>query len=348
MGRKKKKEVKKKSRKISLIFGKFLKSIIAIVLISALILGISLFVRGVSNVDRKGLINLMSTLFTKLNIDSKRKERIVTSVNLTEQNLVENEKNKMSGELLFKICIISDIHQDKDNLIKALEKVNASGCRGIFVIGDVTNYGDTDSLEEMRDILNSAGIDYYVIPGDHDLAESVNVNNFNDVFGINYHLVGYEGTSFLLIDNSPNYTKISSLQLLWIESNIDKVDFVVLSQPLFTEGLNVPFDGIFMGSSVIPPEDILLKKKQLEVKELGEDLLDMIRKNENVKAVFAGEHHRSSEIVDSKRSNLYHFVIGAITNTVNDFPQNAIQTSRFSILSIYDNEKYFIEDILLD
>jgi len=345
MRKKRKNKKKKKGGKFGSIFGRFFKSIIAVVLISTLILGIFLFVKEISSVDSQGLNGLMSTLFTKIDTNSEKAEKMKGVVVSGERVLLKNDINE---KILFKICLISDIHQDKENLLKALEKVKASECRSIIVIGDLTNYGDIPSLKEIRSILDDAGIDYYAVPGDHDLAESVSVENFNAVFGINYYLMEYADTSFLIVDNSPNFTNISSVQMSWIENNIDKVDFVVLSQPVFTEGLNPPFNNIFMGSTATPPEDSGMIKLQLEVKENGKYLLDLIRKSENVKAVFAGEHHRSSELVDPERSGLTHYVIGAVTGTVNDFPQTAIQTSRFSVLSIYESGGYSIEDILID
>ncbi len=334
-----------KPKKKPSVFSKIFSSIIAIVSISALILFIAVVIGEISDIDRSSFSGVTSKFFTSFNVDKVLEGEVPTDEKISSDysfSLFDKKK------LLFKICLISDIHQDKNNLFKALEKVKSSGCRNIFVIGDLTNYGDVPTLKEVRNILNEAGVDYYAIPGDHDLAQSVSVENFNSVFGINYHLMEYSEVGFLIIDNSPNFTPISKIQMSWIESNIEKVDFVVLSQPLFTEGLNSPFNGIFMGSMMNVPESDEMKKKQVAVKDQGEYLLDLIRKSENVKAIFAGEHHRSSKLGDSVRSDLTHYVIGAVTSTVNELPQSAIQTPRFSVLSIYENGDYFIEDILID
>ena len=68
----------------------------------------------------------------------------------------------------------------------------------------------------------------------------------------------------------------------------------------------------------------------------------------NIKAIIAGEHHRSSNLKDSVRPDLSHYVVGAVTSTVNDFPQSAIQSSRFSVLSIHEGKEYSMEDINID
>jgi len=158
----------------------------------------------------------------------------------------------------------------------------------------------------------------------------------------------YEGVRFMLIDNSPNFTEISKTQMTWIQNNVGNVDFIVISQPLFTQGLNPPFDVTYMGSMLNTPQDDDIKEKQQLVKNQGQELLDLIRKNKQIKAIFAGEHHRSSKIEDSDRGGLFHYVVGAVTGTVNDLPQSAIQTSRFSVISIYEGKEYSVEDVLID
>jgi len=329
------------------VFLNIIKLILAVVLISALIVFIILFTERISYIEGKAKSGITSKFIAQFFKKSENGE-IFTDKNTefpADKNLAPENYD---DELVFKVCIIADIHQDLENLNKASEKIKTSGCKYIFVIGDLTDYGDTESLIKVRDAINNIGIEYYPIPGDHDLAESLSVENFNSVFGADYHIMEYEGATFMLVDNSANFTKIGNIQMDWIKNNIEKADFVVLSQPLYTEGLNPPFNSIYMGSMLDAPSSVEMERKQKEVREQGEFLLDLIRKNKNVKAVIAGEHHRSSEIKDSERTDLAHYVVGAITSTVNDFPQTAIQTPRFSVLSIYEGKNYSIEDVVID
>ncbi len=335
----------KRSYKKRSLFSKIFNSFIAVVSISALILFIVVVISEISNADKSNYKSIMSKFFTRFNVD-----KVVNLDSLSGGALGEDlpgSKTK-NNELLFKICLISDIHQDTENLKKALEKIKTLECRGIFVLGDLTNYGTLESLNEIRGILKEYGIEYRAIPGDHDIAESLGPGNFNNVFGVNYHIVEYEGFGFMIVDNSANYTEIGKSQWSWIESNIESVSFVLLSQPLFVEGLNPPFNSTYMGSMLSPPEGRDIKDKQESVKEQGGLLLDMVRKNDNVRAVISGDHHRSSKLEDSVRSGLTHYVIGAVTNTVNDYPQSAIQTPRFAVLSVFKNGDYRVEDILID
>jgi len=337
---------RKGTRKKS-VFLKIFEMILAIVAISALILFIISFVGRIYNAGKEGESSKVSKLVDQYLKKSKINEN---EGDLSEDNFVADgsQPEDLENKVIFKVCIISDIHEDLENLNKASEKIKASGCRYIFVIGDLTNYGDVESLTKVRDAISSIGVEYYALPGDHDLAESLSVENFNSVFGSNYHIMEYEGVTFMLIDNSANFTKIGSIQMDWIENNIEKADFVILSQPLYVEGLNPPFNSIYMGSMTESPSSVDMEKKQREVRERGKFLLDMIRKNKNVKAIIAGEHHRSSNIPDPVRSDLVHYVVGAITGTVNDFPQTAIQTPRFSVLSVYEEKKYSMEDVVID
>jgi hypothetical protein len=339
-----KKNTNKRRRKNSFIF-KIINSFIAVVAISALILFVVVFIGRISEFDNKTFNNVLSKLFTNFRSDVVLDEGDLINYGPDDNLLPFDVSN---NELIFKICIFSDIHEDVENLNKAFKKASGIGCEKLFILGDLTNYGDTDSLKLIREVFDTFGVEYYAIPGDHDIADSLSTENFNMVFGVNYHMLEYKGVGFLLIDNSANFTEIGSIQMSWGDKNIGSVDFVVLSQPLFTEGSNPPFNSTYMGSMLNSPEDDEMREKQGYVRKQGELLLDMIRKNKNIRAIIAGDHHRSSKIDDSVRSDLTHYVVGAITSTFNDYPQAAVQTSRFSVLSLYEEKKYVIEDVLVD
>jgi len=346
---------------------RFIRIVLSVVLLSALILGITLFIKQVSTLDSVKLSgifnNLLSAKETKAgagrigtfinNLLERLKKNNIDLSYVSGSLLKSSDGGASSGsndnkKLLLKLCILADIHQDKANLSKTLEKVKSSGCKSTLVIGDLTNYGDVSSLSEIKNVLDLSGIEYYAIPGDHDLAQSVGIANFKKVFGINYHLLDFLDVKFLMIDNSANFTPIDLTQTAWIQNNIKNVNFILLSQPLYVEGLTLPFNSMFMGSLRTPPVSADLKEKQQIVNDQGKSLLALIRSTENVKAIFAGEHHSSSKLVDPVRAGLTHYVIGAVTSTVDELPQSAIQASRFSVLTVYEDKTYSVEDILID
>jgi len=351
-------------------FFRILRFVVSVVVISALLLGISVVIREVSNLDSGKLVGITSDAQKVLqsssvvgsgkNVNSVINEltsrvkvpdlsfktlfgKLVRSV---AKKVISTENNEK--KVLFHVCILSDIHQDTENLSKALNKSKSLSCAKILIIGDITNYGDVVSLQGVKSTLDLFGAEYYAIPGDHDLAQSVSVENFIKVFGQDYQLVDISGIKFLMLDNSANFTIMDSKQMTWLESNIQSVDYILLSQPLYVEGLNAPFNQIFMGGMRTPPTDQNLLEKQQAVKDQGKFLLDLIEKSVNIKAVFAGEHHRSSDLTDPVRSSLKHVVIGAVSSTIDTYPQSVIQTSRFSLLKIFEDKTYSIEDVVID
>jgi len=48
------------------------------------------------------------------------------------------------------------------------------------------------------------------------------------------------------------------------------------------------------------------------------------------------------------RSTLEHYVVGAVTDTVNEYPQNIIQTPRFSVLNLYEDGSYKVEEQVIE
>ena len=358
---------KENNQKRTSLLLRFVRIVLSVVLLSALILGITLFIKQVSSLDSVKLSevfnNLLSAKETKAgagkigtfisNLLEKLKKNNI-DLSYVSGSLLKSSDGGASSDrndnkrVLVKLCLLADIHQDKVNLLKASEKVKSAGCKSMLVIGDITNFGDVSSLSEIKHTLDLSGVEYYAIPGDHDLAQSVGAENFKKVFGVNYHLLDSSGVNFLMIDNSANFTPIDVTQTAWIQNNIKNVDFILLSQPLYTEGLTLPFSSMFMGSLRMPPESEDLKDKQQVVKDQGRSLLELIRGAENVKAIFAGEHHSSSKVVDLVRVGLTHYVIGAVTSTIDELPQSAIQTSRFSVLTVYEDKNYSVEDISID
>lgn len=362
----KKKHGQNKSKRKSLLT-RLIRSVVAVVLLSTLILGITLFIKKVADLDTSNFPGPIRSFLSDKNIKVDNKEvgfllgdfaKKLTDKNIggdlisgTLGRVVDSISGSSQGEkrsTLFKVCIFSDFHEDKVNLLKALGKIENLGCGRLFVLGDLTNFGDIKTLKEIKAELDKSGLEYFVIPGDHDIAQSVGPENFIKVFGKDYQAVEYIGINFLLIDNSANFTVIDPRQMAWIENNIGNTDFILLSQPLFTNGLNLPFNTIFMGSTRTPPESSDLKEKQQAVADQGRGLLDLIRRAESVKAVVSGEHHISSELVDSARASLKHYVVGAVTSVVNEYPQSIIQSSRFSVLTVYEDGSYSMEDVLVE
>ncbi len=209
----------------------------------------------------------------------------------------------------------------------------------------LTNWGVLADLREVKTLLDASELEYFVLPGDRDLAQSVGPENFEDVFKKGSQVLELEGNKIVLLNNSANYTLMGEDTLTWFNQEVADADFVILSQPIYTDGL-VLFNCQYMGSTCSEVEDPSLKQKQEAVLAQKEVILGMIR-NSDVKAVISGDHHKSSKIEDTQKAGLMHYVVGAVGGTVNEYSQKSLQTQRFSVLSIFEDGSFDISEITL-
>ena len=342
---------------------RFVRFVLSVVVLSALVLGVTLGAKELYAIDSARFGEISSSLLAKININvneeqigevaGKFAERI-SQTNLgsgVSSSILEEEvdNNVYAGkDVVVEIAIMSDIHDDAANLKVALEKIRERGIEDVFILGDVTSFGDVPSLTKIKDILEGSGVEYFVLPGDHDLADSVDTSNFTSVFGTEYGETDIAGYNFVYFSNAANYTVITPKAISWLETQLPDADFFLVSQPLYTEELAPPFNRIFMGSTNGEVTDSTLVEKQEAVRSQGEMLLSLVRDSPDVKALIAGDHHKSSSLVDPKRASLMHYVVGAITSSLNEYPQKALQSSRFSVLSVYQDGSYGLSDIVLD
>ncbi|KKS16753.1 MAG: Metallophosphoesterase [candidate division WWE3 bacterium GW2011_GWC1_41_7] len=331
--------------------------LVSIVVLTAFVLGISYFVKEVSSLDARTLTQTLAPYLELAGIDSEQFGKAVskivskfpagntltTGVNgsggVLEQDYsstgsvagssVENlTADESESVVLASIVLLADSHDKTELLKKSLEMAKEIKPDYVFHLGDLTDLGLLETLREAKGVLDSSGLKYYAISGDHDLWKSVGPENFLNVFNKNYHSVTVGDNKFVLFDNSANYSTVSDVQMSWFENELTDADFVVLSQPLYH-----PVNDRVMG--VVNGEEVM------KVKEQAGKILDMIR-NSGVEAIIAADHHQYSEYEDPVNSNLTHYVVGAITDTRN------IQTPRFAVLKIYENRDFTVEEVMLE
>lgn len=343
-----------------------LRSIISITILTALVLGIALLVRTLSSFDAKKFAKLSGPLFSKIGVSEKRvgdvagafaKRFSQTDVLPGGNSLIDgsgpaangnsdSEKILLEGssvkreetpKLLFKLAIMADSENDSASLKTALQKAKENGVEAVFFLGDYTNWGDKESLQEAKNVMDASEITYYSLPGDHDLAKSVQsgdssgISNFKDIFGNDFYSVNIKGFRFVALNNSANYSTINADLVDWFEKELPDADFVLLSQPLYHPILNKVM-GIVDGKQVV------------EVRKQALVLLEAIRKS-RVKAIIAGDQHVSSENKDPIRDSLQHLVVGAIVTNDNEIRNP--ETPRFTLLKVYEDGSYETEDIVL-
>lgn len=303
------------------ILGKLLRPIISVIVLTALVLGIALFVKEISTLSYKKVISMSSPLLAKLGLSSDKAGEVagefIKRVSDTNINI----------EPILTVAIFADPHSDNLNLLKAISKTKGLSIDTIFHLGDHTDLGVIDRLSEARKVLDESGLKYYSIPGDRDLYQSVGPDNFKQVFGDNFHSITLKGVKFVMLDNSANYTVVDSKLMAWFSEEVKNADFVLLSQPLYHPTFNRVM-GVVDGEVVE------------KVKDQALEILNLIRQSE-VKAIIAGDRHASSINIDTQKPTLSHIVVGAITGELN------LQSPRFSVLRVYQNLEYKIEDIVL-
>ncbi len=268
-------------------------------------------------------------------VDGVLKHKVVD----IDENAVSNEHNEdthlfpKNKNIRVKIAILSDSESDLKNINEALEKAKENGADMIIHLGDISQLGVLEDLDNIKVLFEESGLPYYATPGDRDLwaylyGRYQTVNGFEKVFGKSYQVVEKNGNKFLIINNADEFEGIDDEQWEFIEKNIDDADFIFLHNP-------IEFD-----------DSLLLSHKGMGqydegVEEQRKKLLDMVKKS-NVKAVFGGDQHRFTEYKDKEKNNLFYYVIGALNSERN------LEDPSFAVLTIYDDGDYYVKKVKLD
>ena len=266
-----------------------------------------------------GLIFIISSLIVLVIAKNTYKEgtfsRFVLGITSIEPELDETPTVNL------RIALVSDIESDLETLEVLIGQINNKEFDSIFVLGDITTLGTEEDMRNISDTLSLSKVPVHLVPGDRDLWKSKLVN-FNKVFNDDYYLKEIEGSIFMFINNADEYDGISEEQFTFIRDNISKADYILLHNPIYFEGsLLSSFFHKGMG------------QYSTEVDSQRKDLLQLVRQN-NVKAVFAGDLHLFTEQVDSEDKDLRYYTIGALNNN------RSIDAPSYAILEIYSNGEY--------
>src|SRR3989344_3581518 len=181
-------------------------------------------------------------VLTALKIDPKilgieKKDNVIPQDNSTEKT--SNEKT--SAPASFSFMLIADSHNDNSNLSKALAQAKSAYPNLSFIIGlgDYTDVGTVAELKAAKKELDSSGLRYFVLAGDHDLWDSRDkqslpfsdekgkqtegaLTNFYKIFGPSYQSFVFNGYKFLLLDNSDNYKGFGDEQTKCANDELEK------------------------------------------------------------------------------------------------------------------------------
>lgn len=341
---------KRRSQKRS-VFSRLVRSVISVVILTAFILGLSMFVKQMAYFSPDKAATLLAPLLKRVGVSPQQagdvaglfierlfKTNIPPSEGYSVSQTIETERKDIGlndsaseeGELLT-IAFLSDSHDNLPNLKRALDLAAEKKAEAIFFLGDYTDFGVESSLQKAKEVMDDSGFQYYSLPGDRDLFDSVGPENFYKVFGIPRQTVTINGVVLVMLDNSANYTVIEEDRLKIFEEDLEEADFVVLSQPLYHP----------LASYVKPVMGLVKGEETKEIKEQAEEILSKIRSS-GVKAIIAGDQHSFSRNLDPRRDSLEHIVVSPITD------EKAEQSKPgFILLNVYESGLYTIQEVLL-
>lgn len=270
-------------------------------------------------------LSALSTVKFSQNLLSKIENQKVLG-----QNVDLEKSTAKSGS--FKFLLFADSHNDNANLQKVLTqaKNNYPDLSFIIGLGDYTDVGTLDELKTAKNVLDRAGLRYFLVAGDHDLWDARDKDkepaaNFEQTFGPLFQSFVFNNFKFLLLDNSDNYIGISQQQKDWIADELEKANqqrgiFVFISEPLFH-----------------PSSDHYMGKVDKDLKVQAQSLIYQL-KGAGVKKVFAGDVHYFSEY-EEPQTKLPMVTVGATTTERNP------QAPRYAVVTVYEDGSTKIQDI---
>ncbi len=241
---------------------------------------------------------------------------------------VEGER---TGGVRYSFALVGDSHLNNAGLSEALSKAREIGVNQVFGLGDWTEYGEIEKLRETKEVFERSGLNYEVLPGDHDLANSRDLGlaaraNFDAVFGQERKQVKGDGVEFILVDNSDIYSGISDLDWFEIKNAMlripDGLRFVLAHKTPYN-----PDTSHVMGSE---NEAVAVQAKQFLYQ------LENARVNE----LFTGDLHHFARY-SSPNEGVKITTIGAVDEEKN------FQGPSFVIVKIFEDNTYEVENIQL-
>lgn len=217
-----------------------------------------------------------------------------------------------------RVAVMADIHDDIDQLKIMLGKAKSNGVEMVFVAGDLTNEGKIGELKLVKDVLDKSGLEYAVVPGNHEYY----LDNFKSIFENNYQSVRIGEIKFILVDNS-FWRGMDDVQKKWIEDAVVECR-VLLCVGIMHKPLNNTFSLHVMGENN--------KKAAAEAVWLRELLI-----SSGVKQIEVGHlHYASSYELEGLRTD----IVGAISKKRNN------QSPRYTELVISKEliERKVVED----
>ncbi|QQG43096.1 MAG: metallophosphoesterase [Candidatus Daviesbacteria bacterium] len=294
--------------------------------------------------SNKDLSQTIDKLINQLNLPkislSQHNQIQGTSSSLPPDKSVNQSgvKSTKPVTILFKFALVADSHNENDYLGRALQQAKLSGANFVIGLGDYTDTGTTQELKKTKDSFDAVGLRYYLTAGDHDLWDSRNrqvqaTTNFSNLFGPPFQSFTVQGVKFIMVYNSDNYEGLSTDQFDWLKTTFEQIKSQG-SQSDFPDKLilvltHEPF--------YHPVSDHMMGRVNPKLVSQAKELIKMFKDN-GVAEVFTGDLHFYSQYSDPD-SKLKMTTVGAVTALRN------LQNPRFSLVTVYSDYSYLVEDV---
>jgi len=271
-------------------------------------------------------------------------------------------KNSVPTPFL-KIAVLADSHSNFSLSNNILTKISSASPDLIVHLGDHTDYGDKTTLIKAVSFLEFFSFPFAALPGDRDIAQSQNLENFSYAFGSyfpNSEIVDINGLKVFFFSNMYNFTPFTQNNYRQIMQNVVNADVIFSSQPLYVPDYAL-FSTKYMGSNYLLRSDNGYKfdpsvfKNMTIYTDQSSKILTTILERKTPLLVVSGDHHKSSTFTHPNSNIINFHIVGALAENIESgnlkVKQTALQSRRFSILNFYrsaelpDNFTYKIEEI---
>lgn len=249
---------------------------------------------------------------------------------------VSQSDQPLNKPVSFSFLLVADSHNENNYLQKALEqgKGRAKNLQFVIGLGDYTEVGTLAELQSAKKVFDAAGLRYFLAVGDHDLWDARDKGsispevNFNKVFGQSYQSFVFKNVKFILMDNADIYLGMSQDQLDWVSLNLKKARVDENAKLIF---------GFIHAPLYHPSSDHTMGNTEPKLKDQAKLLINML-KNEGTDELFAGDIHFFTRYQEPE-TKLNMTTLGAVASAKNT------QAPRYSIVTVYEDGSYSVEDV---